>query len=151
MTEKKSAIKHIIDACFYSYSGIKSAYESEIAFRQDILICTALFIFALILPVPFIYKLVMIMSLFIILIAELINTAIEAVVDLVTEEYHPLAKVAKDTSAAAVLVFAIVAIIVGGYILYLKVEETLKPYKDLIKTTDKVNNGINSVKDLFKK
>ena len=44
---------------------------------------------------------------------ELINTAIEAVVDLVTEEYHPLAKVAKDTSAAAVFVFAIIAIIVG--------------------------------------
>ena len=44
---------------------------------------------------------------------ELINTAIEAVVDLVTEEYHPLAKVAKDTAAAAVFVFAIIAIIVG--------------------------------------
>ena len=44
---------------------------------------------------------------------ELINTAIEATVDLVTEEYHPLAKVAKDTSAAAVFVFAIVAVIVG--------------------------------------
>ena len=44
---------------------------------------------------------------------ELINTAIEAVVDLVTEDYHPLAKVAKDTSAAAVFIFAIVAVIVG--------------------------------------
>ena len=44
---------------------------------------------------------------------ELINTSIEATVDLVTEEYHPLAKVAKDTSAAAVFIFAIVAIIVG--------------------------------------
>ena len=44
---------------------------------------------------------------------ELINTAIEATVDLVTEEYHPLAKVAKDTAAAAVFVFAIVAVLVG--------------------------------------
>lgn len=49
------------------------------------------------------------------------------------------------------IVLLIIAIIVGGYILYLKVEETLKPYKDLIKTTDKVNDGINSVKDLFNK
>ena len=102
MTEKKSAIKHIIDACFYSYSGIKSAYESEIAFRQDILICTALFIFALILPVPFIYKLVMIMSLFIILIAELINTAIETVVDRISSDIHPLSKKAKDIGSAIV-------------------------------------------------
>lgn len=49
------------------------------------------------------------------------------------------------------IVLLIVSIIVGGYILYLKVEETLKPYKDLIKTTDKVNNGIDSIKDLFNK
>ena len=44
---------------------------------------------------------------------ELINTALEAIVDLVTEEYHPLAKVAKDTAAASVFVLAIVAVIVG--------------------------------------
>ena len=52
---------------------------------------------------------------------ELINTAIEAVVDLVTEDYHPLAKVAKDTAAAAVFVFAIVAVIVGLIIFLPKV------------------------------
>lgn len=102
MTEKKSAIKHIIDACFYSYSGIKSAYESEIAFRQDIVICATLFVFALILPVPFIYKLVMIMSLFVILIAELINTAIETVVDRISSDIHPLSKKAKDIGSAIV-------------------------------------------------
>ena len=122
MTEKKSAIKHIIDACFYSYSGIKSAYESEIAFRQDILICTALFVFALILPVPFIYKLVMIMSLFIILIAELINTAIETVVDRISSDIHPLSKKAKDIGSALVflsfiqVVFVFLASIISIFI-----------------------------------
>ena len=49
------------------------------------------------------------------------------------------------------IVLLIVSIIVGGYILYLKVEETLKPYKEFIKTTDKVNTGIDSIKDLFNK
>lgn len=102
MTEKKSAIKHIIDACFYSYSGIKSAYKSEIAFRQDIAICTFLFIFALILPVSFVCKLLMIVSLFIILIAELINTAIETVIDRISSEIHPLSKKAKDIGSAIV-------------------------------------------------
>ena len=52
---------------------------------------------------------------------ELVTTAIEAVVDLVTEEYHPLAKVAKDTSAAAVLIFAVIAVIVGLIIFLPKV------------------------------
>ena len=56
---------------------------------------------------------ILVLTIGLVISCELINTAIEAVVDLVTEEYHPLAKVAKDTSAAAVLVFAIVAIIVG--------------------------------------
>ena len=49
------------------------------------------------------------------------------------------------------IILLIIAIIVGGYILYLKVEETLKPYKDLLKATDKVNNGIDNIKDLFNK
>lgn len=49
------------------------------------------------------------------------------------------------------IILLIVAIIVGGYILYLKVEETLEPYKNLINASDKVNTGIDNIKDLFKK
>lgn len=49
------------------------------------------------------------------------------------------------------IILLIVAIIVGGYILYLKVEETLKPYKNLINASEKVNTGIDNIKDLFKK
>ncbi len=45
----------------------------------------------------------------------------------------------------------VIAIIVAGYILYLKVEEALKPYKNLINATDKVNTGIDNIKDLFNK
>ena len=56
---------------------------------------------------------ILLLTMGLVISCELINTAIEATVDLVTEEYHPLAKVAKDTAAAAVFVFAIVAVIVG--------------------------------------
>jgi undecaprenol kinase len=52
------------------------------------------------------------------LCAELLNTAIEAVIDLVSPEWHPLAKVAKDTAAGAVLVSAVFAVAVGLVILY---------------------------------
>ncbi|WBL13855.1 diacylglycerol kinase family protein [Sutcliffiella sp. NC1] len=51
-------------------------------------------------------------------VIEIINTAIENVVDLVTEDFHPLAKIAKDVAASAALVFAVVAVVVG-IILYL--------------------------------
>jgi diacylglycerol kinase (ATP) len=50
--------------------------------------------------------------------AELFNTAVEAVVDLVTDDYHPLAKIAKDTAAAAVLITALHAVIVGFFVFF---------------------------------
>ena len=57
---------------------------------------------------------------------EHVNTAVEAVVDMVTEEYHPLAKVAKDTAAGAVLIAAIMAAIAGGIIFLPKIAQILQ-------------------------
>ena len=56
---------------------------------------------------------------------EHVNTAVEAVVDMVTEEYHPLAKIAKDTAAGAVLIAAIMAAIAGGIIFLPKIAQLL--------------------------
>src|SRR5512143_419261 len=53
-----------------------------------------------------------------VLVAEIFNTAIEAAVDLFSEEYHPLAKVAKDTAAGAVFVSSVGAVVLGYFILY---------------------------------
>ncbi|MBP1930533.1 diacylglycerol kinase [Ammoniphilus resinae] len=55
-------------------------------------------------------------SIFLVFILEMVNTAIEATVDLVTGEFHPLAKTAKDVAAGAVLLAAILAVIVGFYV-----------------------------------
>ena len=57
---------------------------------------------------------------------EHVNTAVEAVVDMVTEEYHPLAKVAKDTAAGAVLIAAIMAAIAGCIIFLPKIAQILQ-------------------------
>ncbi len=62
--------------------------------------------------------LILMLTIAAVLIAELFNTALEALVDIVSPEYHPLAKVAKDTAAGAVLVAAIASLIVGGIIFY---------------------------------
>lgn len=51
---------------------------------------------------------------------EMVNTAIEAIIDLVSPEFHPLAKVAKDVGAAAVLIFAIASVIIGALIFFPK-------------------------------
>lgn len=60
---------------------------------------------------------ILVLTIALVFFAEMINTVVEAVVDLVTEEYHPLAKVAKDVSAGAVLVTTIAAVLVGLLIL----------------------------------
>ena len=60
---------------------------------------------------------VLVLTISLVFFAEMVNTVVEAIVDLVTPEYHPLAKVAKDVSAGAVLVTAMAAVVVGLLIL----------------------------------
>lgn len=59
-----------------------------------------------------------ILTIGLVLALETVNTAIEAVVDLVVSEYHPLAKIAKDAAAGAVLIAAIAAVIIGAYVFF---------------------------------
>jgi diacylglycerol kinase (ATP) len=78
-------------------------------------------IFGIIFKVSLVEWAILFLTMGLVIACELINTAIEATVDLVTEDYHPLAKVAKDTSAAAVFIFAIVAVLVGMIIFLPKI------------------------------
>ncbi len=61
---------------------------------------------------------ILVLAIALVWITEILNTSIEALVDLVVQQYHPLAKVAKDTGAAAVLFAAIIAVILGMIILF---------------------------------
>ena len=87
----------------YAIDGLIHAVKTETSFKIELVI--ALFFFPLIYLLPFvlIYKLVLIVTYVLIMIAELLNSAVENVVDLVTQEIHPLAKAAKDIGATAVL------------------------------------------------
>jgi diacylglycerol kinase (ATP) len=113
----KNIFQHIYNAFLYSCAGLKATFKSEIAFRQDICICSILFLIALCLPVSLTLKLLMIISLFFILIAELINTAIETVVNRISTDIHPLSKKAKDIGSAIVFFSFIQVIIVYSTIL----------------------------------
>lgn len=101
--KSKSGLKRIFSAFFYSLDGLKTAISSEHAFRQELVLFVVGSIAALLLPVSAFQKLVLIGSMVIVLIVELLNSAIEAVVDRISLERHPLSKNAKDFGSAAVL------------------------------------------------
>ena len=99
----KTGLKRIWNALHYSLEGLKAALLCEDAFRQEMLLAVVLIPVALFLPVSGVGKALMIGSVMLILIVELINSAIEATVDRISLENHHLAKRAKDVGSAAVL------------------------------------------------
>ncbi|HEY0846428.1 MAG TPA: diacylglycerol kinase [Noviherbaspirillum sp.] len=100
--KSKSGVKRIYAAFFYSMQGFKEAWRNEQAFRQEVMLVIPATILALLLPVSALEKLALVAVLLIVLIVELLNSAIEAVVDRVSFEHHPLSKIAKDFGSAAV-------------------------------------------------
>lgn len=96
-------LKRIWNALHYSLSGFAAAYKNEAAFRQELLLALILIPAALFLPVGAIGKALMIASVLLVLIVELLNSAIEATVDRISLENHELAKRAKDMGSAAVM------------------------------------------------
>ena len=111
--KRQKGIKKLLNSFTYPVKGLKYAYRNEQNLAVDVGIAAIVIILGFILNINKYEWAIVMLTIGLVLSCELINTAIEATVDLVTEEYHPLAKVAKDTSAAAVFVFAIVAVIVG--------------------------------------
>lgn len=105
-------IKHILYAFKHSYDGFVSVLKSEQAFRQDLCVFVLFTVVALLLNVPVFEKVVLVSSLFLILFAECVNTAIEVIVDRISKEIHPLSKKAKDIGSLIVLMAFVNAIVV---------------------------------------
>lgn len=105
-----NGLKRIIGALGYSIQGLKAAWRGEHAFRQELLMVVAAGVIALLLPVPALHKLLLIAVFVQVLIIELINSAIEAVVDRVSLERHLLSKNAKDFGSAAVFLSMLLAL-----------------------------------------
>jgi diacylglycerol kinase (ATP) len=100
----KTGLKRLMNAFGYSLAGFKAAYKHEDAFRQEVLLAVILIPLALWMPLLAINKALMISSVLLVIIVELLNSAIEATVDRISLENHDLAKRAKDIGSAAVLV-----------------------------------------------
>ncbi|WP_061008345.1 diacylglycerol kinase [Vibrio sp. CUB2] len=113
----KTGIRRILDATGYSLQGLKAAWTHEAAFRQELVLTLVLSVCAFLLPVTTLERIMMISSLLLVVIVELINSAIEAVVDRVSDDWHELSGRAKDIGSAAVFVALFLALFVWASIL----------------------------------
>lgn len=107
----KTGLTRIWNAFFYSLAGLKAAYRHEDAFRQEALLAAVLIPLAFYLTPDYLARALMVGSVLLVLVVELINSAIEATVDRISLKDHVLAKRAKDIGSASVFV-ALVNVIV---------------------------------------
>ena len=114
----KTGLKRVWNACFHSIDGLRAALRHEDAFRQEVLLAAALIPAALFMPATGTGKALMIASVLVVLIVELLNSAIEAAVDRISLEHHELAKRAKDIGSAAVMLALLNVPVVWGLILF---------------------------------
>lgn len=117
MKSSVTGLSRLVNACRYSWLGLKASWQSEEAIRQEIIALTILLPLAIWLPVTPVAKALLIFSVILVLLVELLNSAIEAVVDRISDEYHPLSGKAKDIGSAAVMVALLNAAIVWLIIL----------------------------------
>lgn len=99
----KTGLTRIWNALLYSLDGFAAAFRHENAFRQEVLLALVLVPIALAVPASGTEKAVMVASVLLVLIVELLNSAIESVTDRISLEDHVLAKRAKDMGSAAVM------------------------------------------------
>ncbi len=115
--QQTTGFRRIINASKFSLAGFKAVWKHEEAFRQELVLAGVLFPLALILGGNNIEKLILIGSIVLVLLAELFNSAIEAVVDRVGLEQHELSGRAKDIGSAAVTLTLIWVVITWTLIL----------------------------------
>lgn len=110
----------------YAFQGIFTCVRKERNMKIHCVAAVLVVIAGVILKISAIEWCICMVLFGLVMALEHVNTAVEAVVDMVTEEYHPLAKVAKDTAAGAVLIAAIMAAIAGGIIFLPKIAQILQ-------------------------
>ena len=114
---KKRGFGRFVKSFKYSLDGLIYAYKYEQSMLIHVIATILVIIVNIVLQISPTEWLITFLAIGMVLAAELINTAIEAVVDLVTLEIHPLAKIAKDCGSAATFVLALMAAVIG-FVIY---------------------------------
>lgn len=113
----KTGVRRLINAFGYSLEGFKAAFKHEDAFRQEVFLALILVPLAIYIGKSPVEQALMIASVLLVLIVELLNSAIEAAVDHTSTEHHALAKQAKDIGSAAVFIALSIMAVVWGLLL----------------------------------
>jgi diacylglycerol kinase (ATP) len=105
----KRGLTRLVNAFRYSIDGLRAAWQHEDAFRQEMILAAVLVPVAVVLPVTVVERILLIGAVVLVLIVEILNTAVEAAIDRHSFEINPLAKRAKDLGSAAVLLALMLA------------------------------------------
>ncbi len=114
---KPTGIKKLFYACIYSAKGLKACYQSEFAFRLEVWLAVVLVPIGYLLGESEVERVLLIVPIFIVLIVEMLNSAIEAVVDRISMERNELSGFAKDVASAAVFLSLIIFLFTWSIIL----------------------------------
>ena len=114
MKPGKTGIRRLLDATGYSIKGLRSAFKYESAFRQELLLVLVLFPLSFVLAQGHTQWMLLVAPLFLLLIVELLNSAIESVVDRIGDEHHELSGRAKDMGSAAVFICLVLIAVSWG-------------------------------------
>ena len=113
----KTGISRLMDATSYSWAGLVATWRNEAAFRQEVSLAIILIPAALWLGNTGVERALLVGATLLVMIVELLNSAVEAVVDRIGPEKHPLSKIAKDTGSAAVSISLLLWLTTWGCIL----------------------------------
>ena len=117
-SENENIFRHIKNAVIYSWAGFKTAWDNEMAFRTEVIVITLIMPLGIWIGETAVQWALLIGSSLLVLITELLNSAVENVVDRIGTEHHILSKQAKDLGSAAAAVSMLAAVIVWGLIAY---------------------------------
>ena len=118
--------KKLINSFKYAFTGIKTSFKTEQNMKIHILIMILVILAGIILKIDALDWIILIIMISLVISAELFNTTIETVVDMITKEKNEKAKIAKDVAAGAVLVLAIGSVIIGLIIFIPKILNLIK-------------------------
>lgn len=118
---KYKGIRRFIYSIKYSIDGLVYSYKNEKSLWIHALLTVVAIIFGFLFKISLLEWSIIAIVLMVILAVELLNTAIEAAVDMVTVEFNPLAKIAKDCGSAATFVLSIVGAVIAGIIFVPKI------------------------------
>lgn len=117
-TDGENWLVHFFKAFGYSMAGIGATFKLEMAFRMELAAFVVLVPLALLLPIGLVFKALVLGSMFLVLITELLNSALEWIVDYISTDHHLYAKRAKDMGSAAVFFSLVNAGAMWGFAIF---------------------------------